>query len=186
MMNTQLTIKSRLSIKIQVLATFCAVAAAVVLPQIFHTIGQVAGLSASLGEAFLPMHLPVILVGLLAGPYAGLATGILAPLVSFGLSGMPSSVMLPFIVIELAMYGLIAGSLRSINIPVLAKVLLIQIGGRAVRTIAILMSIQLFANTTISAAVIWTSILAGLPGLILQWSLIPLLLFWLEKRGSHD
>lgn len=185
-MNTQSITKKQLSIKTQSIATIGAVAAAVVLPQLFHTTGQVAGLGTSLGEAFLPMHLPIILVGLLAGPYAGLAAGILAPLVSFGLTGMPGVMMLPFIVIELAMYGLFAGLLRSKNLPTLAKVLLVQLSGRAVRAGAILLSVYGFANSGLSAAVIWSSIVAGLPGLILQWSLLPLLLFWVENRGRNE
>ena len=126
------------SVKVQALATLAAIVGAVAIPQIFHVVGAISGMGTGLGEAFLPMHLPIILVGLLAGPYAGAIAGAFGPLVSFALSGMPGLAMLPFMVIELAAYGLIAGLLRTANMPTIAKVLLVQVGGRVVRAAAIL------------------------------------------------
>ena len=84
--------------------------------------------------------------------------------------------MLPFMVIELAAYGLIAGLLRTANMPTIAKVLLVQVGGRVVRAAAILFAVGVLGNTTVAVATIWMSVLAGLPGLILQWGLIPLIM----------
>ena len=101
------------SVKVQALATLAAIVGAVAIPQIFHVVGAISGMGTGLGEAFLPMHLPIILVGLLAGPYAGAIAGAFGPLVSFALSGMPGLAMLPFMVIELAAYGLIAGLLTG-------------------------------------------------------------------------
>ena len=98
--------RPRLSVKAQTLATLAAIVGAVVVPQIFHTLGAISGLGTALGETFLPMHLPIILVGLLAGPYAGAIAGLLGPLASFALSGMPGIAMLPFMMIELCAYGL--------------------------------------------------------------------------------
>ena len=159
------------SVKVQALA-----------PQIFHVVGAISGLGTGLGEAFLPMHLPIILVGLLAGPYAGAIAGAFGPLVSFALSGMPGLAMLPFMVIELAAYGL----LRTANMPTIAKVLLVQVGGRVVRAAAILFAVGVLGNTTVAVATIWMSVLAGLPGLILQWGLIPLIMFWVEHRAAKE
>jgi hypothetical protein len=40
---------------------------------------------------------------------------------------------------------------------------------------------------TVRVAVIWNSVMSGLPGILLQWSLIPLILFWIENRkNSHE
>lgn len=176
----------KVSVKKQVLATIGAIAAAVVLPQLFHVVGMVSNMGTALGETFLPMHLPILLVGLLAGPYAGAIAGLLSPLVSFGLTGMPGSAMLPFMMIELCMYGLIAGLLRKTKMPTIAKVLLAQVGGRAIRAIAILASVYLLGNAAIHTAVIWNSIIAGIPGLILQWTLLPLLIYRIECGGNHE
>lgn len=176
----------KLSVKKQVLATIGAIAAAVVLPQLFHVVGMVSNMGTALGETFLPMHLPILLVGLIAGPYAGAIAGLLSPLVSFGLTAMPGPAMLPFMMIELCMYGLFAGLLRNTKMPTIAKVLLAQVGGRAVRAAAILVSVYLLGNAAIHTAVIWNSIIAGIPGLILQWILLPLLVYRIERGGNYE
>lgn len=188
-MSDEAIIKStpkKLSVKVQTLAAISAIVGAVALPQVFHGLGAISGLGTALGEAFLPMHLPIILVGLLAGPYAGAVSGMLAPLVSFMLSGMPRAAMLPFMMIELCCYGLFAGLLRNVKLPSLAKVVTVQIAGRAVRAVAILLAIYAFGSTAVSVAVIWKSILTGLPGLLLQWCLLPLIVFWVENRSKNE
>lgn len=178
--------KTKLSVKTQTLAALTATVAAVAVPQLFHAVGALSGLGTALGETFLPMHLPILLVGLLAGPYAGLAAGALGPLVSFGLSGMPAAAMLPFMMIELAVYGLTAGLLRNVQIPAFGKLLAAQAAGRAVRAVAILVSVYAFGNDAVGVPVIWNSIVTGLPGLLLQWSLLPLIVFWVENHRKEE
>ncbi|MBR3752834.1 MAG: ECF transporter S component [Ruminiclostridium sp.] len=153
--------------KVQAMAAAIAVVAAVALPQIIHVAGAALGVGSGLGEMLLPMHLPVLLVGFLAGPWAGLVSGFLAPLVSFGLTGMPGQAMLPFIVIELCIYGLTAGFLRAKTMPVLGKVIVAQCAGRLVRAGAILLAVPVLGISAVPVSVIWTSITAGICGLIL-------------------
>lgn len=183
---TQTIEKPRLSVKEQTLAAILAIVGAVALPQIFHLFGAASGLGTSLGEAFLPMHIMIILAGLLAGPYAGAISGMFGPVVSFALSGMPSAVMLPFMIIELCSYGLFAGLLRSVKIPTIGKVFVTQIAGRAVRAVAILAAVYIFGMKGISASIIWTSITAGLFGLALQWTMIPLIVYRVEAGMKHE
>lgn len=178
--------KPRLSVKVQALAAIIAIVGAVVLPQIFHVLGAASGLGTALGETFLPMHLPIILVGLLAGPYAGAISGLFGPLMSFALSGMPSTVMLPFIMIELCAYGLFAGLLRNNKMPTIGKVLLVQIGGRIVRSAAVLLAIFALGNESIKVASIWMSISTGMLGLALQWSFLPLIVYRVENLKKHE
>jgi len=178
--------KSRLSVKAQTLAALAAIASAVAVPQLFHTLGAVSGLGTALGETFLPMQLPVMLTGLLAGPYAGLAAGTFGPLASFALSGMPGSLMLPFMMIELAFYGLSTGLLANTKLPLIGKVFASQVIGRIARAAAILAAVYALGNESIHVSIIWKSISAGLPGLVLQWSLLPLTVFWVENRAKND
>lgn len=178
-------VSAKPSLKIQSLAALAAAAAAVALPQLFHVTGLISGLGTALGEAFLPMHLPIILVGLLAGPLAGGAAGFAAPIISFLLSGMPSAAMLPFMTLELAAYGAFAGLFRRAGMPSVLKVLAVQILGRAVRAAAIITAFYVFGGTAVKPAVIWTSIAAGVPGILLQLALIPLMVFWIENRGKN-
>ncbi|MBP1559670.1 MAG: ECF transporter S component [Oscillospiraceae bacterium] len=178
--------KPRLTVKAQTFAAIGAIIGAVALPQIFHVMGAVSGLGTKLGETFLPMHLTIFLAGLLAGPYAGAIAGLLAPLASFALTGMPTAAMLPFMMIELCAYGLFSGLLRNVNIPVIGKVLAVQVGGRAVRAAAILLSVYAFGNTAIPVSIIWTSIAAGIFGIVLQLVLIPLIVYRVENMSKNE
>ncbi len=177
--------KPQLSIKVQAIATLSAIVGAVAVPQIFHVLGAVSGVGTSLGEAFLPMHLPIILVGLLAGPYAGAIAGLLGPLCSFALSGMPGAMMLPFMMIELCIYGLSAGILRNVKLPTIVKVVIAQVAGRAVRAGAILLGVFVFGSK-VNISTIWTSIGTGLFGLALQWALLPLIVYRVENLKKND
>lgn len=177
--------KPHLSIKIQIFAAIAAIAAAVAVPQLFHFLGAVSGLGTALGETFLPMHLPIILVGLLAGPYAGAISGLLGPLASFAISGMPVAVMLPFMMIELCAYGLFAGLLRNVKMPTIAKVFITQVAGRAVRAAAILISVFAFGNESVNVSAIWMSICVGIFGIVLQWALIPLIVYRVENSKNE-
>lgn len=178
--------KKKLSFKAQTASAVAAAVCAAALPQIFHLAGLALGLGSALGEAFLPMHLPVILVGFWGGAYAGALAGAAAPLLSFALSGMPSAEMLAFMTIELFCYGLFAGLLKDKQAPVLAKLVLTQLSGRAVRAAAILLAVYALKRTGVSASIIWTSIAKGIPGLALQWCLIPLALHLTDGRNKNE
>ena len=171
----------KLSLGTKTAATLLAIVAAVVLPQLFHVIGAVSGQGTMLGVAFLPMHLPIIFVGLIAGPAVGAIAGAAAPLVSFLLSGMPMLAMLPRMTAELCAYGLVAGLLRGIKLPSLAKVVIAQLAGRVVLTAATAIAVFAFGSSKAIAATWTRDLAAGLPGLALQWALIPLAAYWTES-----
>lgn len=181
---TNAVAKQKLSVKAQTIGAIIAIISAVAVPQILHVIGAASGLGTALGEIFLPMHLPIILAGLLAGPYAAGIAGLLGPLVSHLLTGMPGSVMLPFMMIELAVYGISAGMLRNVKIPNIAKVLIAQILGRAVRGGAILIAFYAFGSA-IKPAVILSSISAGFIGIVLQLIIIPLAVYRLRSADNE-
>ena len=182
-MPTSITSK-KLSVKAQTICSLFALVSAVALPQIVHVIGVASGMGTSLGEIFLPMHLPIILMGFLAGPYAAGIAGLLSPLVSFALTGMPTSVMLPFMMIELCIYGICAGVLKDVKLPTIAKVLIAQIAGRLVRAGTIAVGFYAF-NTAVNPSVILTSITAGLFGIILQLVIIPLAVYRLKEADNE-
>lgn len=185
-MSSKAIFKSKLSVKYQTITAFLTVIAAVALPQLFHTIGSITGAGSSLGEIFLPMHLPVILAGFAAGPFAAGIAGVLSPLVSFMLTGMPMVGMLPFMMIELCVYGIAAGMLRNVNIPAVAKVAITQIAGRAVRAAAILTAVYAFDYTGVKVSVITTSIATGAFGIILQLVLIPVISKKINGIGNEQ
>lgn len=172
--------------KARSIAALLSVIAAVALPQLFHVLGAVTGLGAALGQTFLPMHLPILLVGMLAGPVAGLAAGLASPVMSFALSGMPAAALLPFMVVELGGYGLAAGLMMRTRTHVFVKLVLAQLAGRALRAAAVLLAFYGLGVQTASVASIWTGVVQGLPGLLLQWCLVPLLMYWAAgRRAEH-
>lgn len=173
------TIRSRL------VATVLAVSAAVVLPQFLHILGAAAGVGPGPAQALLPMHFPVLLVGLLAGPAVGMVTGLLGPLLAFALSGMPAAAMLPFMMMELATYGLVAGLLARHRMPVVWKVLVVQVAGRLARLVAIAVAQFGFGVQDVSLVAVWDAVVTGWPGIALQLCLIPLIIHWLERRHDH-
>ena len=174
-------------------AAVLAVIAAVAIPQLLHLLGMVSDTGSTLGETFLPMHLAIFLVGYFAGPIAGLAAGAISPALSFGLtsamgSAMPAAAMLPYMMVELAVYGLTTGLFArfcKVKMPVICSLLIAQVAGRAVRALCIVVGFYAL-NSVINPAVIWNSIVAGLFGLVLQWILIPLIVFRVEKAAKKD
>ena len=178
-----ITKKQKLSVKKQTAGAIIAIIFAAALPQIFHVLGSQAGVGNALGNILLPMHLPVILTGFLAGPFAAGAAGLISPLLSYGLSGMPAAALLPFMMIELAVYGICAGILRDVHIPDALK-LIVQIAGRTVRAGAILIGFY-GLNSVIRPEIIITSIKTGLIGIALQIIIIPLVIYRLRKADNE-
>ena len=169
--------------------TFCGLFCAfgVLFPQIFHWIGMISGAGAVPGTIFLPMHIPVLLAGLLIGPQIVCIVGIVTPVVSTLLTNMPVPALLPFMIIELAGYGLTAGWMCHTRLPVIVQLIIAQLAGRILRAAAILIGFFLIGYCSPAADIttIWTSVITGLPGLLLQWFFIPLLVFrlrHLERR----
>lgn len=176
--------KRKLSVKAQTIGGAAAVITAVALPQLLHVLGAVSEHGSAFGEMLLPMHLPIILAGLLAGSYAAGAAGLLSPLISYCLTGMPASAMLPFMMIELAVYGICSGALREKNMPCIAKVFIAQLSGRIVRAAAILIGFYGF-SAAVAPAVIISSIKTGIMGILLQLVLIPVIVRTVKKADNE-
>lgn len=146
----------------------------VLLPQVFHTFGGA-------GPIFLPMHIPVFLAGFLIGPWAGIFVGLLSPSLSHITSGMPILAFLPFMTIELVLYGAISGFLRK-KLPTIVTLLVAQIVGRGFYAI-VLIVLGWILNAPIPAAKsIVVSATIGLPGIIIQILLLPILIRLLRQR----
>lgn len=167
----------------RLLGTAAAIAGALALPQVFHFIGAAAGLGPALGETFLPMHLPVILAGMLLGPAAGLIVGLASPILSYAISGMPAAAILPFMTVELAAYGLWGGIFKSVKLALPFKLAAVQIGGRLTKAAALAIASAVLGSKIAPASVL-TATVNGLPGLLLQWILVPLIVVWVGKHAT--
>jgi len=160
---------------------------AVFVPWIFHQFHLA-------GATFLPMHIFVLIAGLLFGWRAGLITGLLTPLVSHFISGMPVLNVLPQIMIELSAYGLIAGILRQkYNLRPIWALLGAIAGGRIALLLAMLV-IYLIAGQSYSPlgpevnpfASFWSVVKQGWPGIAVQLISIPVIVWLAEKFAARD
>ena len=158
---------------------FSAVCAAlcVVLPMAFHTIQNA-------GSIFLPMHIPVLLCGLLCGWPYGLVCGILGPTLSSLLTSMPPAAMLPSMIVECAAYGCVTGlMMRFVRTGKTFPDLYISMVTAMVlgRVLAGLAKSLVFAPGTAPFAWVTTSLVAGIPGIVIQLILILLVVMSLTR-----
>ena len=153
------------------------VALCVVVPQAFHMIPNG-------GSVFLPMHIPVLLCGLICGWPFGLVCGILGPLLSNLIFQMPPAAMLPSMMVECAVYGAVTGilmrytrtkhELADLYISLTSAMVL----GRVVSGLA---KALIFAPGTAPFAWVTTSLITGIPGIVIQLILMPAVVFALTK-----
>lgn len=154
------------------------VALAVALPQLGHFFGK------EFSSIYMPMYAPALLAGCLLGWQWGLGVGLLSPVVSFGFSSlflssvMPTASRLPYMMLELGVYGFICGLFAKkieknafVSFPVVA---LAQVSGRAVYVIYNLIAGRTFAE-------LLSSVQTGIVGLYIQLILVPLLVIVLSK-----
>ena len=159
------------------------IAGAVVFPQILHLAGAALGAGGMLGQIFLPMYLPILILGFTRGRISGAIVGLLAPLVSFALTGMPTAALLPFITLELIATGWLAGTFSSMRLPAVLRVLSVQMLAKAVRLFALALSLYLTSGT-LTASAVFSGILTSIPGVLLQLALVSGVILMQQKRSN--
>lgn len=160
-------------------ALVCALS--VLLPQIFHLVG-----GKPLGNAFLPMHLPVLLGGYLLNPAAAAICGMLSPILSFLLTGMPPIPRLFFMILELGAYGFFTSLFaHKCRLPVFLSLPLAMLAGRAVYFLSLVFALNILhleiSGMPSAVAALLSAVTAGIPGIILQLVAVPALLMALRK-----
>lgn len=160
--------------------TGVCIALCIVLPIALHAIPNA-------GTLLSPMHLPVLLCGLICGAPYGLACGLIAPLLSSLITSMPPAAMLPAMMIEFAVYGLVSGLLihfvRADRVIVNLYISLLgaMLSGRIIAGIA---RALFFAGGTYSWNAWATAyFVKSLPGIIIQLILIPIIYLALRRAN---
>ena len=157
---------------------FTAVCAAMclVLPMAFHTVPNA-------GSIFLPMHIPVLLCGLVCGWPYGLVCGLIGPAIS-SLTGMPPIAMLPSMMVECAAYGAVTGLMmkfvrtKNAVADLYISMVTAMILGRVIAGLA---KALIFAPGTPAFAWVTTSLVTGIPGIVIQLVVMPAVVFALTK-----
>jgi len=135
------------------------------------------------------MHVFVLVAGLLFGWRAGLIVGLLTPLASNVISGMPVLQILPQIIVELSTYGFVAGVLREkLNLRVIWSLLGAMIAGRLTLFLVVLITYLVLGECysplgveTSPVLSLWSVIRQGWPGIAIQLISIPTAVWLLAK-----
>jgi len=162
--------------KLVITAMFIAIG--IVLPMAFHTIPNA-------GRIFLPMHIPILLCGLVIGFPYGLACGIITPLLSSLITGMPPTAMLPAMVCELAVYGTVS-SLLMRYVPVknlFSRTYISLIGAMIAGRIflGVINALIFLAGSYLIRMWVTAAFITALPGVAIQIVIIPLIVLALQK-----
>ena len=164
------------SVKKMTLASVC-VALCVVLPIAFHSIPDA-------GTVFLPMHIPVLICGMICGWPYGLLCGLMGPLLSSFITGMPPVAILPAMMVECGTYGLVSGLmlkyLRSgkVYLDLYGALIVAMLAGRVVSGIA---KALIFSPGLAMSAWVTASFITALPGIAIQLVFLPGVVYTLMK-----
>ena len=152
------------------------IAAGILLPVFFHGLGLG-------GAVFLPMHIPVLMGGLLLGWRQGLIIGLLTPMLSCLLTGMPPLLpALPLMTPELAAYGAAAGfCCKNLRWPVYGSLLTAMLAGRLATVLVLFCGAAALGIHLPPLAYVAASVSHGALGIAIQLVLIPLLVKKLQK-----
>ena len=162
--------------------TAAFLALGILFPSIFHLLGLP-------GQILLPMHVPIFLGALTLGSIPGLIIGVLTPILSSILTGMPPMIpMVPIMVFELAAYGFFAGLLyekypKNIFIPLIVAMVI----GRIVAGVTAYIVFNIFNMEQINILTyIASSFVKGLPGIAMIIILVPLLYKWMPENIKNS
>lgn len=163
------------TVKRMVMTAICA-ALCVVLPMVFHWIPNA-------GSVILPMHIPVLLCGLVCGWPYGFICGLIGPFLS-SFTGMPPMSILPSMMVECGVYGLVSGAMMRLvrtGKPVgdlyISMVTAMILG----RVVAGLAKSLIFTPGVAPFAWVTTSLVMGIPGIIIQLVIVPVLVLSLTR-----
>lgn len=145
------------------------IAVGLVLPKFFHLFGP------ELSKLLSPLHLPAFFAGLILGAPYGILVGGLLPLLSSVITGMPMLIPMGIsMCFELATYGGVSGYLYN-KINIWLCVLISILSGRII--FSLVQGIQLgFNNFSQWFALFTGNIMSGIPAIIFQIILIPLII----------
>ena len=168
--------KNKCSIKNMTLTAVC-IALCVVLPIAFHSIPDA-------GSVFLPMHIPVLICGMICGWPYGFICGLMGPLVSSALTGMPPIAILPAMMLECGTYGMVAGIMlklvhtKNTYGDLYIALVTAMLAGRVMSGVA---KALIFMPGMSMTAWITASFITALPGILIQLVFLPSVVLTLMK-----
>jgi len=157
------------------------IAIGILLPIMFHfyKIG---------GQIFLPMHLPVLIGGFLLPWELACIIGVATPLLSFLFTSMPPIPTVFTMMVELFVYGLTVSILyRKFKLGIYKSLIFSMLAGRAASILSTWLIIGTLLNQPFGfQKVLYGLFVTGLPGIIIQLILIPILVKFLLKPLKQE
>ena len=135
------------------------------------------------------MHIPVLLAGLVIGGDYGFIIGMLTPLISHFVTGMPGTPRLPFMIGELAIYGLVSGllyhnaGLKNKKLGGLITLVASMLAGRLFYAAMLFVAANLLNIKCGGAIAAVTATIKGVYGIGLQLLVIPPIIYATQKGG---
>ncbi|MGM0507640.1 MAG: ECF transporter S component [Fusobacteriota bacterium] len=159
-----------------------------IIPWVVHVMGLFMNLSdpTFLGKTFLPMHIGVFIGAMMFGPVIGGLVGLLAPITSMAVTGMPIASPFPMVqimTIELMVYGLVSGFVYQKSKKEYLSLVLGMISGRAILFLILSMGLIGINNPNFSSfSFIKGGIATGGIGLLIQLIMIPIIIKKINKK----
>ena len=148
------------------------------LPIGFHALGWG-------GKVFLPMHLPVLAAGFLVSPATAVTLGVVVPLLSSLLTGMPplAPPVAALVALELAAKAGLASVLyRTLRLPMWVVLPVVILADWGVLAVAVWWGAALFEIKGSVPNYVAGAVLLSLPGTILQLAIVPAMVAAVQKR----
>lgn len=146
----------------------------IAIPRIFHIL-----VGSSAGVTFLPMHFMVLISAIVFGITSSCIVAGSSVIFSYLLTGMPALARMPYMLIELIIYGILLGLFnKKFNsyISLIATMIL----GRILYAGVLFASVNLLGLNGYGISVM-QSIKSGIPGIVLQIALVPVLAMIVKK-----
>ena len=145
-------------------------------PYIFHIFGSV-------GQIFLPIHVFVMIGAYILSPIYALTIAVIIPIISSFLTGMPIIYpILPILIVELMTYALAIVVLKKRGLYLSLIVALIS--GRVAATVTVLLLRESMGLAMHPMRYIESSLITGLPGIIFQVIIIPIIVTLINNHSS--
>ncbi len=157
----------------------------IVLPILTGQIPQI-------GTMLLPMHIPVFLCAFICGSSYAVPMAFLLPLFRTAVFGFPvfypDSIAIAF---EMSSYALVSGLIYKHRVnknaaDVYCALICAMVVGRIVRISAQLVLLSITGTPFTFVALLTGIVLRGIPGIIIQLTLIPLIIFICNKNALKE
>lgn len=140
-------------------------ALAIFLPYTCHQFGLA-------GMVFLPMHFAVLIAAIVMGLRGGVIVALISPAFSFAISGMPPAASLAPMTIELAAYAVAVNiAVGKLKMPLVLSLVAAMLAGRFISIALVSVILQ---NTPLTTQ-LHNVFVVGIPGILIQLALVPLL-----------